>query len=260
MQKIILSIKKLLVFGIVFISCNSVPDIKSSNIETTAVEPLFVNSIVSTDIDFIKNSDPDVFKSLTYMGQIENEMPDNRNSILMDKNSYVFEASFTNGSNIGIWCHSSFGSKSAAEQYAVKLCPRLGKLPESHLRMLDHVVIHKGDNTAFAETEGHFFVLYSDNMDMRINSNDLEETVFHESVHATIQNTYKESKVWKNAQLADGNFITTYAKKHPDLEDLPETALFAYTMIKFPERLSISIEEWIKKNTPNRLAFFKTIY
>jgi len=125
---------------------------------------------------------------------------------------------------------------------------------------LDHVVINNGDNTAFAETQGHFFVLYSENMDNRISTHDLEETVFHESVHASIQDIYENDTAWTNAQAADPSFVTEYAQSYPGLEDMPETALFAYAMITHPGRLSADIEEWLNENIPHRLAFFSSIY
>lgn len=228
--------------------------------ETRAGDPLFPNSVVSNDIDFILGTDSDAFTSLTYIGKADKEMPDSRNDILFDVNTYVFEANFSNGKKIGIWCHSSFGSQAAAQGYADKLCPRLGKLPEVQRDMLDHVVIHKGDAGAYAETEGHFFVLYSDNVDARISTHDLEETVFHESVHASIQDSYENTSAWTSAQSADPSFVTEYAERLPNLEDMPETALFAYTMIKHPGRLSDDIENWLNDNIPNRLAFFRTIY
>lgn len=224
-------------------------------------EPLFKFSITSNDIDFILETDPDVFESLTYEGRANKEMPDKRSDILRDENSYVFTASFENGKKVGIWCHSSFSSKEEAEAYANKLCPRLGKLPSHQRDMLSHVIIHTGDEVAFGETAGRFFVLYADNMDKRISTNDLEETVFHESVHATIQDLLESTPKWKETQGNDnGNYVTNYAKSLPAVEDMPETAIFCYTAIKYPGRLPENIEQWVKDYIPNRLAFFEGIY
>lgn len=230
------------------------------SIQSTAQTPLFPNSVVSNDIDFILDTDEDAFTSLSFIGQEDKEMPDSQSSILFDEDTYVFEATFSNGKKLGIWCHSSFGSQAAAEEYADKLCPRLGKLPFLHLNMLDHVVVHNGNATAFAETEGNFFVLYSQNMDARISTHDLEETVFHESVHASIQEVYEDDPVWTNAQSTDPTFVTDYAQSLPGLEDMAESALFAYALITTPGRLTADIEDWLETNIPNRLAFFRTLY
>lgn len=227
--------------------------------ETKAGDPLFPNSVVSNDIDFILDTDPDEFTSLVFIGRENKEMPGNGN-ILFDEDTFVFEATFSNGKIVGIWCHSSFITLETAQEYADKLCPRLGKLPFVQRDMLDHVVINNGDHTAFAETEGHFFVLYSDNMDDRISTHDLEETVFHESVHASLQDLYENDPAWINAQVADPSFVTYYAQSLPHLEDMPESALFAYTLITYPGRLSSDIENWLNENIPNRLEFFRNIY
>lgn len=216
---------------------------------------LFPNSIVSTNIDFIKTTDPDAFVSSTYIGRASKELPGASNSILIDPNAFVFEAVFTNNKKVGIWCHSSFNSVSAAQGYVDKLTPRLGKLPQYMRDQLDHVVIHTGNSTAFAEDVGKFFVLYSGNMDIRISNNDLEETVFHETVHVAYDIAHSSSSAWKQAQTSDVNFITDYAKNNPAKEDLAETALFVYTMCKYPGRLSTTIENWVNTNIPNRVTY-----
>ncbi len=141
------------------------------SIKTHAGAPLFPNSVVSNDIDFILDTDPDAFTSLTFIGLDDMEIPGNGDE-LFDEDTFVFEATFSNGKVTGIWCHSSFGTQGSAQEYADKLCPRLGKLPFVQRDMLDHVCINTGNHTAFAETQGHFFVLYSENMDACISTHD----------------------------------------------------------------------------------------
>lgn len=244
----------LVIFCVVLASCEE--PMKTTSTE----EPLFINSIVSTDIDFIKSSDADAFVSLTYIGQEDKEMPDSRNNNLFDTNTFVFEANFSNGKIVEIWAHSTFGSKTEAQTYVDKLTSRLGKLPEFMRDELSHVVLHKGDAGAFSDAEGHFIILYSDNMDTRISNNDLEETVFHETVHASLDAAYANSEIWKQAQASDAGFITQYGEEYPIREDLAETALFAYTLIKNPNRLTSDTKDWMNKNIPNRLEVCQTIF
>lgn len=226
-----------------------------------AQDPLFPNSVVSNDIDFITDSDSDAFESLDYIGLADKEMPgDPSGGGLFDTDTFVFEANFTDGGSLEIWCHSAFLTQAAAEEYADKLCPRLGKLPSFQRNLLNHVVIHNGDSGAFAEIEGQFFVLYSDNMDQRISTHDLEETVFHESVHASYQFMYQNDPSWLDAQAQDPTFVTNYAQDNPDLEDMAESALFAYTLITQPGRLTEDVESWLLANIPKRLEWFGMIY
>lgn len=229
----------------------------TSNIE---INPLFINSIVSTDIDFITANDTNVFTSLDYIGRENKEMPDSTTDELFDTNTYIFRVKFSNGNYTEIWAHSSFQSQSLAQEYANKLTDRLGKLPEFMRNRLSHVVLHNGNSGAFAESEANFFVIYSQNIDVRISNNDLEETIFHETVHATLDSDYLQSDAWLQAQQNDITFITQYAKDNSNKEDMAESALFAYTMLKHPNRLSSDIETWVLTNIPNRFAFFETVF
>lgn len=224
------------------------------------VKPLFKNSVASTDFDFIKSDDPDAFESLRFVGRETTEMPDKRNDDLMAENTFVFEAKFRDGKRIPIWAHHSFGDVQTAQRYAAMATGPLGKLPEPMRKTLTRVVIHKGNETAFAEDEGHFFVLYSENMETRVKNHDLEETVFHESVHASLDKKHAKSEAWLSAQKADGAFITEYGANNAGKEDMAESALFAYTMLKHPGRLPAEVENWVSRHTPNRLAFLKKIF
>ena len=224
-------------------------------------DPLFPNSVVSNDIDFILETDLDSYTGLRFKGLENKEMPGDPNGgDLFDVNTYVFDAEFSDGEVIEIWCHSSFENEIAAQEYVTKLGPRLGKLPDFQRNMIDHVVIHKGDRTAFAEIEGQFFILYSQNMDKRISTNDLEETVFHESVHASYQFMYQDHPDWTSAQSADPTFVTEYAQDNPRLEDIAESALFSYAYLVHPGRLESDVESWLEQNIPNRIEFFRAFY
>jgi hypothetical protein len=223
--------------------------------------PLFPNSVVSNDIDFILVTDSDSYTGLTFLGRDDREMPGDPNGgELFDTDTYVFEVGFSDGETLEVWCHSSFDDEGKAQEYVDKLGPRLGKLPAFQRNMINHVVIHNGDRTAFAEIEGQFFILYSENMDKRISTNDLEETVFHESVHASYQFMYQDHPDWTNAQAADPTFITNYAQDNPFIEDIAESALFAYAYLTYSGRLSADIESWLEENIPNRIEFFRSFY
>lgn len=215
--------------------------------------PLFPNSIVSTNIDYITATDTESPYSFAYIGTERKEMPGSPTGMLFDDDTYVFEATFPNGKVIGIWCHSLFGDLNSAQGYAEKMAPRLAKLPVLMRDSIRHVVINTGNRGAFAEAQGKFFVISADIMDTRISNNDLEETVFHEAVHVALDLAHIETVPWLAAQNADGNFVITgHAQNRLDKEDLAETAIFTYTMCKHPGRLDANIENWVKTNIPNR--------
>ena len=247
-----MTLAKVLTVSLIFLT--TMVDLKGQN-------PLFPNSVVSNDIDFILGTDPDSFVELVFIGREDRETPQAPNGgDLFDTDTFIFDAVFSDGETMEIWCHSSFVTEEAAREYAEKLGPRLGKLPAFQRNMINHVVIHNGDSSAFAEIEGQFFVLYSENIDDRISTNDFEETVFHESVHASYQFMYEDHPDWTSAQAADPTYVTKYAQDNPRLEDIAESALFAYTYLTYPGRLSSDIEDWLEQNIPNRLAFFGAFY
>jgi len=223
-------------------------------------KPLYPNSVVSNDLEFIATSDESAFACLAFKGRRTAEMPDRRKDGLMAKQTFIFEARYTDGTSVGIWAHPDFKTKENAMESVEPVAEAVGKLSTLMRKTLDHVVIHRGDAVAFGEDMGHFFVLYSDNIKTRIRNHDLEETVFHESVHATLDQKYKSSKKWRAAQKADGDFITKYAKRLPMKEDLAESGLFAWAIIMHPGRLPAKVEARARKIMPNRIAFFEELF
>ena len=97
-------------------------------------------------------------------------------------------------------------------------------------------------------------------MAVRLRQNDLEETIFHESIHAAFDVSFANSADWQAAQDEDGAFITQYAADNPTQEDLAETGLFVYTLLTNPARLSTDIEEWMRENMSSRIQFFISIF
>jgi hypothetical protein len=224
--------------------------------------PLYPSSVVGTHFDFITDDDLSAFKSIEFVGLQDFEMPDKRpNRGPLIKKAYVFRVKFNDGTEMLIAEDRAFGSRAAALKDAKRYTSRLGKLPKLYREKINHIVVHKGgpDTTGFAEDKGHFFVIYSDNATKRIGAHDLEETFFHEASHASIQVDHLSSAAWQNAVAADNAHITKYAKNNSQ-EDWSESALFAYTIIKHPERFPPAERAKIKAQIPNRIEFFRNIF
>lgn len=228
--------------------------------EITAAEPIFPNSVVSNNIDFITTQDPSAFYCLTYFGTETREMPDKRSSALFADDVHIFEAWFTDGTAIELTVHPDLGDETNAEQVARKLVDPLGRLPSFMRDGLSHVVILQGDLTAFAESEGRFFTVYDANVASRISTHDLEETVFHEAVHAIMDVPIARDPEWLRAQTNDGAFVTDYGASSPQGEDLAETALFAFTYFQHPERLPTQVKEELVELVPHKLEFLERFF
>lgn len=240
----------------------SLPGSSSASVRerSSVPAPISENSIVSNDWDFIRSEDLGAFACIRYDGVSRAEMPDRRGGELFVDGVFVFSAEYTDGTSVGIWVHPDVGSRSNARELALQVAEPVGELPTIMRSRLDHVVVHRGNETAFAEDKGRFFVLYSTNMATRIRNHDLEETVFHESVHATLDQPWKESARWNNAQRADGGFITRYAERRPQGEDLAESSLFAWSLLIHPGRLPERVERMVWQIMPNRVLFFEELF
>jgi hypothetical protein len=225
----------------------------------TSSAPLFPNSVVSNDLEFIQSDDPSAYGCVAYLGERRQEMPDKRGGDLMANGVFTFDARFTDGASVEIWAHHDLGSSDAAQIYAEKVAAHLGRLPYFMRDPLHHIVLHKGSETAFAEKDAAFMVLYSDNVDSRISTHDLEETLFHESTHAVLQNSLIANG-WLQAATKDGAYITRYASTDPDGEDIAESALFAYAMLRHPGRLPADITAKANTIMPNRIALLAPIF
>lgn len=220
-----------------------------------AAEPLFFSSVTSNDIDYILSDDPDALACVVDRGDGTREMPDKRGGPLMAEGVHLFDARYLDGAVVPIWAHPALGDRAGALETVTPLAHAIGKLPAFMRARLDHVVVLAGDESAFAEDRGRFFVVYSENVARRISTHDLEETVFHESVHATIDHPHAASEGWRAAQQADGGFLTGYGAENAQGEDLAETMLVAYTALHHPERLPPEVAEALREKVPHRMAF-----
>jgi hypothetical protein len=223
-------------------------------------KPLYPSSVVGTDFDFIKESDPDTFVELESLGQGKAEMPDKTDKPApLVKPAFLFVSQYRDGTSINLAIDVRFETEEAARNEALRYTPRLGKLPTALRRGVKRVVVHKGGEDATAFSDVGLIVLYSGNATKRIGTHDLEETVFHESVHAAWDKQHRESPGWLEAQKKDGRFVTEYARKNPKGEDLAESALFAYTLIHHPDRIPKDDAARIRRCIPARIAFVETL-
>jgi hypothetical protein len=216
---------------------------------------LYPSSVVGTEFDFLQERDPDAFDRLDDRGEGLPEMPDKRGGAPLRQKAFMFVARFKDGTSVLLSIDADFGTEEKARKEALRYVPRLGRLPTALRDGVVRVVVHQGgkDTTAFSDVG--LLVLYSENATERISTHDLEETLFHESVHAAWDELHADSPGWRDAQRKDGGFVTDYAAKNPDGEDLAESALFAFALIHHPKRIPSADAAKIRKAIPARIEF-----
>ena len=220
----------------------------------TAYSQEFKNSIVSTEFDFITKDDPSTFSELDFTGTMRAEMPSKTSDELFGT-AHVFKVTFTDNTSLSIFVDTAIGVVDSAKKEAMRFVHPLGRLPTALRRGVNRLCVHKGGEKLTAFSDIGLIVMYSDNASVRIKNHDLEETIFHESVHAAWDKKHAMSKDWIRAQNLDGQFATVYAKSKPQREDLAESALFAYTIIHHPERLPKKTREDLRSRIPARIMF-----
>lgn len=210
-----------------------------------------------TVFDIIRKDDPTTFVCLEAAGRGDRQIWDKRVDGEPVISAYLFNARYSDGPSIEIAINPEFGSPEAAEKEASRYTVALGQLPASLRTGIGRFSVHQGGKGFHAGTGQ--IVFYAGTASKRESYNHLEESIFHESVHASWDAKHRLAPDWLRAQREDGGFLTDYGRKSPDREDLAETALFAYAILRHPERLPPADSEATVKAVPNRIAYIRSL-
>lgn len=219
-------IKSILLIATLLVSvvCSSAP-----------IKPPIFSSSVDPVFDIIRIDDPSAFVCMEYSGRNKRKIWDKRVNGEPYVKTFLFTARFSDGHTIEIAINPEFESIISALLEASFYTTALGQIPSTLRAGIQTFSVHKGDEGFHAGTGG--MVFYSGTARLRVEQNHLEESIFHESVHTSWDEQYRQSDNWLKAQKADRSFLTDYGKKFPQREDLAESALLAYALIHHPSRI-----------------------
>lgn len=225
-------------------------------------DPEPIASTGSNTWDLIRVDDPTTFACLIYLGRGPEEIlrPDKSEYERVD-DAFLFVARFTDGTSIDMRIHPEIGTAEEALAEAKRYVVPLGQLPTLLRKDIGRFAVRMGDETATA-SPGEGISVQSGNIDIRVGANRLEETLFHEAVHTSLDATYsyQRSQAWLAAQEADGRWLTEYGRDNPDREDLAETALYAFATLHHPGRIPAAEEAAVRSRVPNRIAFIAGLF
>ena len=226
-------------------------------------DPEPIASTGSNGWDLITVNDPSAFVCVEDLGQGPEEfLPATKDGGYQRvEDAYLYRAWFSDGTVIDMRVHPEIGSKADADAELDRYLVPLGQLPTVLRRDIGRFAVRLGDNTATA-SQGEGMMLQSGNASVRLADRRLEETLFHESVHTSLDPVYayQRSQAWLDAQEADGRWLTEYGRENPDSEDLAETALYGYAVLHHPERLPAGVAAEIVARVPNRLEIIESIF
>ncbi|MCC6427569.1 MAG: hypothetical protein IT435_12195 [Phycisphaerales bacterium] len=117
------------------------------------------------------------------------------------KTAFVFDPHFRDQTRVVIVIDVAFGTPEAARTETMRYMHPLGKLPTPLRKGIDNsLVVHMGGENTTAFSDHGLIIVYSDNATKRIGTHDLEETIFHESVHASWDGEHARSPEWAAAR------------------------------------------------------------
>ncbi|UVK40987.1 hypothetical protein LHFGNBLO_002527 [Mesorhizobium sp. AR10] len=209
-----------------------------------------------TVFDIIRTSDESTFSCLEHVGRADRQIWDKRVDDEPVVNAFLFAAHYADGTNIEIGINPEFGAQEKAE--ALRFANPLGQLPSLLRAGIHRFSVHMGQEGFHAGTEQ--VIVYSGTADERASYNHLEESLFHGSVHASLDEDHRLSDGWKEAQASDGQFLASYAARSPEREDLAETALFAFAILHHPDRFPPADTEATMRAVPHRIEYIRNLF
>jgi len=217
------------------------------------VDPPYSGTIF-IDPDIITENDLSTFIETTYTGQGMRTMYDRRVNNWITVNAHLFNATFNDGLTCEIQVNPEFGSSETAYIEAEKYGIEIGRLPTVLRVDVETVWIHQGTQPFGGGNNN--ILIHVGQASNYISDGILEETLVHEAAHTSLDAYHAESEGWITAQVADGEFISTYARDNSNREDIAESFL-PYLAIRYrSERIDSQTFEIITQTIPNRIEYF----
>ena len=200
------------------------------------------------DPDIITSSDPSAFEGVSYAGQAPRFVFDRRVNAFITMDAFLFEAVFADGLTSEVQVNPEFGDPTTAEIEAAKYGLVLGRLPTALRVDMASVTIHRGNEDFGGGNNG--LLIHVGRAVQAEASGILEETLVHETSHTSLDADHADAPGWLAAQVADGEFITTYARDFPDREDVAESFLVYLAVQYRRDRLDVALAQTIEQTIP----------
>lgn len=209
---------------------------------------------VFVDPNIITPNDSSSFTTLRYKGMGNRTMYDRRSESWIQAVPYLFQAEYSDGHPIEIQVNPEFPSIAEAESQALHFAHPIGQLPNYLREKVLTVWIHRGKEPFGGGNNN--ILIHTEQADQYTDLGVLEEVLFHEATHTSLDSLYSDHPDWKAAQRSDENSISSYAKEFPDREDVAESFLLYYAIRQNPNRINKEMADVINNTIPNRIKFF----
>ena len=211
-----------------------------------------------TDGDIITEKDPTTFENIVFIKKKRIKWWDRRNGIKQKSfKAFIFKAKFLKGRrDIIIRVNVEFETKSKAEEQAVKYAKIIGQLPTFlRTKNLKTLTIHKGNKKWGGGNND--ILIHTDHYVGRLKEY-IEEVAIHEAAHTSLDPQWNGSIMrskWNKASKKDNKFVSPYAKKFPNREDIAESINWWIAVRCKSDRISKLDYKKINEGIPNRLTY-----
>jgi len=243
----------LLVLSAVF--CLSVALLPAADKKKEAAPPFTDTTNISKDI--IIASDPSSFKELSDGGDSVRKVFDRRTSAWAETKVWLFKVVYADRAEpTEVRVNKEFSDVTKARSLALKYAKVVGQLPACLRTDVQTITIHDGKKPCGGGNHG--ILIHVQQAEMRESDGFLEEVLFHECTHTSLDAVHASAKGWIDAQKADGGFISTNGAEHPMREDVAGSFL-CYFAVKYRQgRISGDLVSKITKAMPARMAYFES--
>ena len=231
--------------------------------------PPFKN-IENIDPDVIRSTDKSALVRVKAKGMERREVYDRRLAdpdtntrteglqVVGSTSVYLFDAQFSDGLSTEILVNTEVGNPTTAMDHARKYARIAGQMPTFLRNNLKTMTIHKADLKIGANQRT--ILIYTKHAEDIAERGFLEEVIYREGVHNSLDIQIRSDPKWQDAQEADGGFVSIYAQRNPTQEDIAESFV-AWVIVRFRRaRVHPTALDLIEKSIPNRLKYFDERY
>jgi len=245
---------KPLILLVLVISCTSEQNTVPQRPEPTPQPPF--SGTIFLDPDIITADDSSAFVSITAKGKGERTIYDRRVNDWITIFAHLFYIQYADGLTMEAQVNPEFSDQEAAIE-AEKYARAVGLLTTSLRIDVDALWINKG--TELYGGGNRSILIHTGQTVEYERDGILEETLVHEATHTSLDDPHATHSGWLQAQEADNNYISTYARDYPLREDLAETYLLHLSLRHRRERISVDLANTILETIPNRLEYLDNL-
>ena len=209
--------------------------------------------------DIITEDDPSTFEALEFIGQELRWHYDRRDDQYIDREMFIFNATYTDFPLISLEVDASDFNEEQAYKEAQKYSYLFGQLPAVLKKDVTTFVINSDDDS-WASGGGYIYIYtgMSSIYENEIVGSILEETLIHEAAHVSLDTEIYQMTAWKQAVLNDDQFISTYAQDYEG-ENISELMPLYIAIKYFPERISREIYNNVLSTSFHRIKFLDSL-